>query len=493
MPGGWPACHGGEDSEAPLGRVICENRHVQGASLPVCQSAMPATGDGGDHAGCLPACGCPPGEGGDGDLAGVLAALGRLDAGQQRGPGRLLGMLGQVGDLRDARGVRHTMAAILAMAVAAVACGEKSVTAIAQWARLAEDDQPLLAALGARRHPVTGRYYAPHADTFGRAFAAVDAQSLDDVSGAWMLEQLSAAGHGPSQDPSCGGTADGPPVRPGFAVDGKAVRGTIGQDGTMVHLLSAFAHQAGVTLAQRQVDQKSNEITGFAPLIGGLDLRGWVATMAALHTQRGHAEFLHGRGIEFIMIAKDNQPRLFDAIDAVAWKDIPVAFRTGEHGHGRHEIRTIQLADAPPGLPFPHVSQVFLIERHTRRPVRKNGRTTYTDSAIAELGVTSLAAAGSTPRQVATHIRGHWGIENRSHYVRDVTYGEDGPRVRRAGKPRVMATLRNIAVSLIRLAGYTGIAAANRTLRYASGQLADLLSLRHPAVSLHDQPKLLCG
>ena len=128
-----------------------------------------------------------------------------------------------------------------------MACGEKSVTAIAQWARLAEDDQPLLAALGARRHPVTGRYYAPHADTFGRAFAAVDAQSLDDVSGAWMLEQLSAAGHGPSQDPSCGGTADGPPVRPGFAVDGKAVRGTIGQDGTMVHLLSAFAHQAGVS------------------------------------------------------------------------------------------------------------------------------------------------------------------------------------------------------------------------------------------------------
>jgi hypothetical protein len=264
--------------------VICENRRVRGASLPVCQCAMSAAGDGGDHAGCLAACACPPGEGGDGGLIGVLVALGRLEAGQQCGPGRLLGMLGQVGDLRDARGVRHSMASILAMAVAAVACGERSVAAIAQWARLAEGDQELLAALGARRHPVTGRYCAPHADTFDRAFAAVDARSLDDVSGAWMLEQLSAAGHGPPPDFSCSHPVAGPPMRPGFAVDGKAVRGTIGEDGEMVHLLSAFAHQAVVTLAQRQVDRKSNEITGFAPLIGGLDLRGWVAAMDALHT-----------------------------------------------------------------------------------------------------------------------------------------------------------------------------------------------------------------
>ena len=69
-------------------------------------------------------------------------------------------------------------------------------------------------------------------------------------------------------------------------------------------------------------------------------------TTDALRTQRGHAEFMHGRRIEFIMIAKDNQPQLFDAIDAIAWHDIPVAFRTQEHGHGRHEIRTIQLVAA---------------------------------------------------------------------------------------------------------------------------------------------------
>jgi hypothetical protein len=100
----------------------------------------------------------------------------------------LLEVLGQVRDLRDPRGVRHSLAAILAMAVAAVGCGERSLTAIAQWAKCAEADQELLASLGARRHSVTGRYYAPHEDTFDRVLGgAVDPQSLDDVSGRWML------------------------------------------------------------------------------------------------------------------------------------------------------------------------------------------------------------------------------------------------------------------------------------------------------------------
>ena len=458
-----------------------------------------------DHAG---ACAVPPGDdedrgGGHGDFIAVLAGLGRLagaageaggclDGRQEGGPARMLGMLGQVGDLRDARGVRHSMASILAMAVAAVACGEKSVAAIAQWARLAEkSNQALLAALGARRHPETGRYYAPHAGTFDRAFAAADAQSLDDASGAWMLQQLSAARCDPPQDPSGDSPVTGPPVRPGFAAGGKALKGTIGQDGGMVHLLPAFAHQAGVTLAQRQVDQKSNEITGFAPLIEGLDLRGWVATMDALHTQRGHAEFLHASGIEFIMIAKDNQPRLFDALDAIAWEDIPVAFRTGEHGHGRHEIRTIQLAG--PARSAVPARQPGVPDRAPYPPPGPQERR----GQLHRLG--RRGAGHHLPDRRRQHPRTgshpHPQPLGRGKPVSlgDVTYGEDGSRVRRAGKPRIMATLRNIAVSLIRLAGYTGIASANRTLRYGLNQLADLLGLDPLTVSRHDQLKLLCG
>jgi len=429
---------------------------------------------------------------GGGGCDGVFAALATLaeapggPGGEPGQAGRLLAVLGAVGDRRDPRGIRHSMASVLATSVAAVACGETSVTAIGQWAKLAEaHNQALLGELGARHNPATGRYQAPHADTFDRILAAVDAQSLDDVSGEWMLARLAETRRQtPADPPAPDATAEpaepaaDPPMRPGFAVDGKALKSTIDADGRIVHLLSAFDHQVGVTFAQRQVDKKSNEIPGFRPLIAGLDLRGWVATMDALHTQRGHVTFCHDNGIDVIMIAKDNQPNLFNSLDAINWRAIPVSHRVEERGHGRHEIRTIQITDAPPDLRFEHMSQAFLVERYTVRPVRKNGKTTHVETAVAVLGVTTLTPAKSTPEHVATYIRGHWAIENKSHYVRDVTYSEDASRIGRADKPRVMATLRNIAISLIRLAGHTTIAPTTRALRYSPDQLKAVLCLR---------------
>ncbi len=194
-------------------------------------------------------------------------------------------------------------------------------------------------------------------------------------------------------------------MRPGFAVDGKALKSTIGPDGKIVHLLSAFDHQIGVTFAQRQVAEKSNEIPGFRPLIDGLDLHGWVATMDALHTQRGHVTFCHDNDIDVIMIAKENQPKLFASLDPISWRDVPVSHRSEERGHGRHEIRTIQITHAPPGLRFEHMSQAFLVERTTFRPVRKNGKTIRVETAVAVLGVTTPTPANSTPAHVATYIR----------------------------------------------------------------------------------------
>jgi predicted transposase YbfD/YdcC len=352
---------------------------------------------------------------------------------------------------------------------------------------------------------VTGRYYAPHEDTFDRVLSgAVDPQSLDEVSGRWMLTQLNAArgvtatppqdaeapdeATPPQDAEACAACAanrrapagsGGPPARHGIAVDGKALKGTIDGDGKMVHLLSALDHEAAVTVAQRRVDEKSNEITGFQPLLDGLDIRGYLVTTDALQTQRDHADYLHGRGIEFIMIVKENQPKLFEALDAVDWAGVPVGARTEDRGHGRHEVRTVQFTDPPPGLPFPHVGGVFLLERYTRRRSRRNGRAVYKNTAVAVLGVISLSPATATAAQVGAYVRNHWAVENKSHYVRDVTYGEDASRVRRGDKPRVMATLRNISTSLIRLAGYPVIAEANRALRYDFDQLRAVLGLDH--------------
>jgi predicted transposase YbfD/YdcC len=274
-----------------------------------------------------------------------------------------------------------------------------------------------------------------------------------------------------------------PAMRPAFAVDGKAERGTIDTDGRMVHLLQAFAHTAGVTLAQRPVATKSNEITGFAPLLDvhrapdGHRLAGWVATMDALHTQVAHAEYCHDNSIDFIMIAKDNQPALFAKLDTIDWQQVPVTHRVEDHRHGRREVRTIQVTKAPDGLAIPHVDQAFLIERGTMRPERRNGRTTMVETAVAVLGVTTLTAKKSTSAHIATYVRGHWSVENSSHHVRDTTYREDASRIRRPGKPQIMATVRNTAIGLIRLNGRTAIASTNRLLRYDLHRIADLFNL----------------
>jgi len=138
-----------------------------------------------------------------------------------------------------------------------------------------------------------------------------------------------------------------------------------------------------------------------------------------------------------------------------------------DRAHGRDETRTIQVLPAPAGM-FPHAAAAFLIERHVRN---LDGSPR---SAIAALGITSLDPGRAGPERIAVHVCGHWGIENKLHYVRDVTFGEDGSRVRTGNAPRVMASLRNLAIAALRADGWTSIASG---LRWASRDYANPLSL----------------
>jgi hypothetical protein len=152
---------------------------------------------------------------------------------------------------------------------------------------------------------------------------------------------------------------------------------------------------------------------------------------------------------------KANQPHLFAQLDALNWDNIPL--HTNENsGHGRTERRTIRVRPAPENIDFPHVAQVFLIERYVTDT--KTGKTT----AIAVLGITSLDTTRADAPQIAIHTRQHWSIENKLHWVRDVTYGEDASQTRTLNGPRVMAGFRNLAIGTLRLAGETNIAAALR-------------------------------
>jgi predicted transposase YbfD/YdcC len=365
--------------------------------------------------------------------------------------------LSAVPDPRDPRGVRHSLISVLLASVAAVLAGARSLAAIGEWA--ADAPPGVLAALGVRFDPLAGQFRPPGEATIRRVLESVDAGELDAAITSWLA---SAAASGGQADR--GG-------RRAVAVDGKALRGTrhSAGDGQAAHLLAALDQQAGTVLAQTGVDGKTNEITQFAPLLAPLDLAGCVITADALHTQREHADHLvTGKKADYILMVKGNQPGLHAQLRKLPWKTVPVAASQRSRGHGREERRTLQAVTVTAGLAFPHAAQALRVTRRTRPLSGAKWRT------VTVYAITSLAFGQATPAELATWIRGHWQIEA-LHHIRDVTYAEDASQVRTGSGPQVMATLRNLAISIFRQAGHTSIAAACRHhARNAARPLATL-------------------
>jgi predicted transposase YbfD/YdcC len=365
-----------------------------------------------------------------------------LDDGSVGGPDGLLERLGTLRDPRSRHGRRHALAGVLAVAAAAVLAGARSYTAIAEFAR--EVPQATLARLGIWQRPYSDWYVAPSETTLRRVLQQVDADELDRLVGGWLAGQASASEAGQLG---------------AVAVDGKTLRGAVGEDGRQVHLLAALAHGSGTVLAQRRVDVKTNELTEFRPLLDEVDLAGRVVTADALHTQAEHARWLvEEKHADYVFTVKDNQPSLVRSIDQLAPEAFPPVHRTVDRGHGRIEHRSIQTALPPATVRFPHVAQVLVLTRHT---IDLAGRTLRTEVVY---GITSLAAARADPARLAVLVRGHWEVENCLHWVRDVTFDEDRSQVRVGHGPQVMASLRNLAVGLLRLAGHRNIA---RGVRWA--------------------------
>jgi predicted transposase YbfD/YdcC len=241
------------------------------------------------------------------------------------------------------------------------------------------------------------------------------------------------------------------------AVDGKRVRGSGSDSVEPRHLLGAIDHTQAVVLAQRDVGCKTNEITEFAPLLDTLELANAVVTADAMHAQRAHADYLVlERDAHYLLTVKSNQPSLHTQLKALPWAHVPVADASTDRAHGRLEKRSVKVVTVSAGILFPHARQAVQIIRRTRRLDSKKWST---EVAYA---VTSLAAEQATARELAEWVRGHWAIENRLHWVRDVTWDEDRSQVRTGTGPRAMASLRNLAVSILRIHGVTNIAQALR-------------------------------
>lgn len=354
--------------------------------------------------------------------------------------------LTQVIDPRQRRGVRHPLTVVLTAAVCAVAAGARSFVAAAEW--VADLPVEVATALG-----VAERY--PSESTIRRLIGQVDADRFDTVIGAFvqgLCARMAPAGR-----------------RRVLAVDGKTVRGSRRTDSHGVtapgrHLLAVIDQHARVVLGQVKVEGKTNEITAFAPLLdtlGGIDLTGVVITADALHTQRDHVEDLYQRGAHWVLTVKGNQPRLRCQLAALPWRQVETAHRSAATAHGRREIRTLKVVTIAAGIEFPHAAQAIQITRKTRPVTARTGRRGRwrTETVYA---ITDLAPHQARPDELAAWIRGHWQIENGLHWVRDVTFAEDLSQVRIGAAPQVMASLRNLVISLHRLAGATNIAAALR-------------------------------
>jgi predicted transposase YbfD/YdcC len=237
-----------------------------------------------------------------------------------------------------------------------------------------------------------------------------------------------------------------------IAVDGKTVRGAKGRSGKAPHLVAAMAHGIGAVLGQVAVDEKTNQIPAVRDLLKGFaSLAGAVLTIDAMHTQHDTAQAILERQADYVMTVKGNMPTLHKQLRRLPRARIP-AVSSVSTGHGRRARRTIKVVPAPAWIGFDGAARVAQL----RRTVTKKGKKTV------EVVYLVTSDRDADPEALAAWVRGHWHIENKLHRVRDVACQEDKSLVRTGNAPRVMATLRGLAISILRLDGHDNIAAANR-------------------------------
>lgn len=357
-------------------------------------------------------------------------------------------VLAAIPDPRKTRGRRYSWTLLLVLLAAGLASGQQTAHAIAQWVALHADE--LCAALGVLTR-------LPSESTLLRALRLVDAARLEAaVATLSPSVQVSQAPLGELE------TVAGTRLR-AQALDGKALRGA-SACGKSTHLVSLVEHHTGCTLTQAAVASKRNEISAAPALLRGRDLTDTVITMDALLTQRKLAQQIIDQGGYYLMIVKANQPHLRDdlslfftlpaiAADHEQWDRVT----TVSKGHGRLETRTVEYTTGDcAALDWPGATHI--VRRICHRHVSKTGKTTVTVTH----GITNLPLAETSAALLAKVWLGHWTIESSSHYIRDVTLGEDRNHMHTGNAPQVLAALRNSLLTLWRSAGWKNIADAVR-------------------------------
>ena len=350
----------------------------------------------------------------------------------------LLGTLASVTDPRSPQGIQHILEFVLAVCVVAMLAGAKNYREIAGHA--ADIPQPLLRKLGAEWSWFRLRYKYPSESTIRNVLTRIDAAELDVITCAWLFAQARKSGNDEWE----------------IALDGKVMRGAWTDENDKVTLFSAMLHREAVTIAQVRVPDGTNEITQADAILDTVEIpagESALVTLDAAHTQRETAETIGGKpGWDYLMTVKGNQPSLqrevFDKI-------LPLLRGTPhdvmeERDRGRIKRRSCWITSAE-GIDFPHARQAAIIRREI---FEISGDRISKEHALI---LTSRKTEKMTAADVNRYIRSHWGIENKSHYVRDTVYREDNSQAWAAEGPHALASLRNLALGLFRLKNASSI------------------------------------
>jgi predicted transposase YbfD/YdcC len=350
----------------------------------------------------------------------------------------LLKMLASVRDFRKEKGREYGLSFILAVCLVAALAGAKNYREIATVA--AHIPQGMLQLMGAKWNYFTRRYEHPRKTTVWLTLTSIDAAELDIIVGRWLLAQ--ARKH----------REDDGTFTWEIAIDGKVMRGAWTGENDQVTLLSAMLHREAVTIAQVRVPDGTNETTQAEALINKCEIREGetvLATLDAAHSGRETTELIGGKeGWDYLITLKTDKPALYrkaaEKIAIVLGKPPHDIMTETRRGHTK--VWSCWITSAKE-IGYPHLEQVACIRREV---FNANNEKISKEIAIQ---ITSAGPEKMTAADANRHTRNHWGIENKSHYIRDTVYREDDNQSYSGNGPQGLAALHNLAIGLFRLKG----------------------------------------
>lgn len=352
--------------------------------------------------------------------------------------------LSKITDKRKARGKIYRLETILLIMVLAKLSGEDRPSGIAEWGKNHGAEIVELMQLKKPQMPSVNPYRRMLAD-------GVCQEEVERMVGKYNQQ----GEHGEV-----------------YGLDGKAVRGMRKKEEEgSEYLLSVYDVEQGKVLVQVEVGRKENEITKAPKALECVEISQKVVTADALHTQKALSAQIVRQGGDYIFPVKENQASLYKSIQQLFAPEYPKAgfgkiqtdFLTIEKvnkGHGRLEKRTLTTSAMLNAYStWPGLAQVYRLERQFQW--WRSGRC-YRTSCEVEFGITSLSRKKITPHRLLCFRREHWGIETGLHYRRDVTFKEDATRMTIGNTGKIMASINNLMIALIRQAKFQNAAQARR-------------------------------